>query len=250
MSAAPPLVKTEAPRARRIMALVRLGLLVVLAVGVIVAFKLTPVGELLAEERMDALLERLGPWAWPAWILVYGVLLAAWIPGTPMTAVGAAVFGPLVAIPLNYLGAVLGAVLGFGVARVVGGRSMEELMSGRVPLYARYERLLRTRGFEAVLYLRLIPTPYNVVSYVAGLSPMSPARFTLATAVGIIPGSIAFTWLLGALVAAGRDGDFSALLEPRTLAAAGGYLVTASIPAMISVARRRYGWFAAMQESD
>lgn len=237
------LERTEAPRMRQIMALVRLALLFGLAVGVIAAFKFTPLGELLAEERMNALLESLGPATYPLWILLYGVLLALWIPGTPMTAIGAAVFGPAVAIPLNYAGAVLGAVIGFVVARVVGGRSVEELLSGRVPLYGRYERLLRTRGFEAVLYLRLIPTPYNVLSYVAGLSPLSLRRYTLATAIGILPGSIAFTYLLGALVEAGRQGDFSALLDLRTLAAIGGYVLAASIPAFLGVLRRRYGWF-------
>jgi uncharacterized membrane protein YdjX (TVP38/TMEM64 family) len=240
---APPVQRTEAPKTRTIMAIVRLFVLIVLIAGVIAAFRFTPVGELLDEETLGGIIDGLGGAAYPLFILLYAVMLALWVPGTPMTALGAAAFGPAVAIPLNYVGAVLGAVLGFVVARLVGGRSLEELVAPRVPLYRRYERLLQTRGFEAVFYLRLVPTPYTLVSYLAGLSRLPLSRYTLATSLGILPGSIALTYLMGVVVDAGRSGDFSTVWAPKTVAAVGAYLVVASIPAIVSILKSRYGWF-------
>ena len=243
--ASPPVQRTESPRKRTIMAVFRLGILFAMAAAMIALFKYTPVGDLLSAERTGVLLERLGPAAYPLWILLYALLIGLWIPGTPLTALGAAVFGPTVAIPLNYLGAVLGAVVGFLIARVVGGRAVEDLLAHRVPLYRRYERLLSRRGFEAMFYLRLIPTPYTVLSYVAGLSPtLTLGKYTLATALGILPGSIATTYLMGSLFEAARAGDWSAMLSPSTLLAFGGYAVAASLPAFVAVARSRWGWFS------
>lgn len=244
-----PLAGGETPRGRgRLLALARLAALLGLAAAMLLAFRYTAIGDLLSAERSAALLEQLGPLAYPLWICVYAVLIGLWVPGTPLTALGAAVFGPIVAIPLNYAGAVLGAVVGFMVARLVGGRAVEELFAHRFPLYRRYESLLATRGFEAMLYMRLIPTPYTLVSYLAGLSPsLGLRRYTLATAIGILPGSIAFTYLLGTLVDAARDGAWSALFTPQTALAAGGYALVAALPAGVSFARRRWGWFARIE---
>ncbi len=232
-------------------AFLRLGLIVLLAIGVFALFKYSPIGELLSEERTGALLEQLGFAAYPLWILLYAVLIGVWVPGTPLTAFGAAVFGPVVAIPLNYLGAVLGAVVGFVVARAIGGTAVDELFAPRFPLYRRYEETLSKRGFEAILYMRLVPTPYTLVSYLAGLSPsLTLGRYTLATAIGIIPGSFAFTYLLGTLVDVGRSGDWAALLTWQTVVAAGGYLVVASLPALVSYGRKKWGWFASVATDD
>lgn len=234
---------------RGFLALLRIAVLFALAAGVLLLFRFTPVGELLSEERIGIVLERLGPLAYPLWIVLYAVLIGLWVPGTPLTALGAAVFGPLVAIPLNYCGAVLGAVVGFVIARAVGGTAIEDVFAPRFPLYRRYEEMLSERGFEAILYMRIIPTPYTLVSYLAGLSPSLTLRqYTLATAIGIIPGAIAFTYLLGVLVDVARSGSWDGMWTWQTGLAIAGYLLVASLPALVTYGRKRWGWFASVGE--
>ncbi len=215
----------------------------------ILIFKYTPLREFLTEEHAAQVVEGLGIGAAPVWILGYAILIALWIPGTPLTLIGAAVFGPIAAIPLNYAGAVLGSSLGHTIARLVGGDSLQSLLSARFPRFGDYQRVLERRGFEAVLYLRLIPTPYTLISWLGGLSPVGLGRFSLATAIGILPGSISFTYLLGMGVEFARTKDAGLFFEPLTLGAIGLYAFALSIPALLAVARRRWGWFAGVAEA-
>lgn len=51
-------------------------------------------------------------------------------------------------------------------------------------------------GFFAILAARLIPLiSFDLISYAAGLTKISFKRFFLATFIGIIPGTIFYTWL-------------------------------------------------------
>lgn len=233
---------------RKTIALFRLSLVLLFAVGMFLAFRYTPLGDLFTEENISQLVDGLGIGAAPVWILSYAVLIALWVPGTPLTLIGAAIFGPIAAIPLNYAGAVLGSSLGHMIARLVGGDSLQELLSARFPRFEGYQRILEKRGFEAVLYLRLVPTPYTLISWLGGLSPVGLGRFSAATAIGILPGSISFTYLLGMGVEFARTKDTGLFLEPLTLGAVGLYAFALSIPALLAVARRRWGWFAAVAE--
>lgn len=229
-------------------AMVRLGAIGVLAVGLFLVFRYTPIVGLLSEDGMAGVLEYFGPAAAVIWVFIYAILIALWVPGTPLTAIGAAVFGRAAAIPLNYCGAVLGSSLGYLIARLVGGDSLQALLAARFPRFLRYQKVLEARGFEAVLYLRLVPTPYTMISWLGGLSPVGIGKFTAATAIGIIPGSIAFTYVLGTLVEFFATGDMSLWFEPATLGSIALYAFALSLPLLLAFARRKWGWFAGVAE--
>lgn len=229
-------------------ALLRLAAIAAIAVTLFLVFRYTPLGAVLSEDGMTAVLAHFGPAAAVIWVLIYAVLIALWVPGTPLTAIGAAMFGRAAAIPLNYCGAVLGSSLGYVIARLVGGDSLQSLLATRFPRFERYREVLERRGFEAVLYLRLIPTPYTLVSWLGGLSPVSLGKFTAATAIGIIPGSIAFTYVLGTVVEFFRTGDVGLWFEPYTLGSIALYGFALSLPVLLAYARRKWGWFEAVAE--
>ncbi len=235
-------------RSKRIRAILRLGVMAAIAVGVLAALRVTPLGELLVEENIQAMLDAVGPGAAPAFVVLYAVLIALWVPGTIMTVAGAAIFPTGLAIILNYAGAVCGSALGFVIARRLGGDALDATFGDRSPLYARYRGAMETRGFETILYLRLIPTPYNALSWLAGMSPMSLARFTAATAIGIVPGSVAITYLADAFADAFFAGDWSAFVSVRTLSAMALFAGVAAIPTAIRVARERWSWFGGIPD--
>lgn len=230
-------------RVARLQALARLALIAALALGVMALVRYTPLGDALAQENIEAMLERLGRWAIPAFIVTYALMLALWIPGTVMSLAGIAVFGTWTAVPVNYAGAIIGAALGFVFARAMGGDALDALLGGRFRLYERYRDLIARRGFETILYLRLVPTPYNAVSYLAGLSPISLPRFVVASALGTLPGSIAVTVLLGTVFEGLRAGDLSVLVSWRMLGAIALYTPVAMLPRFTRMARERWGWF-------
>ena len=238
-------------RRQRLVAFAKLFALAMAFVVGVLAIRFTPLGEWLSEESLGAAISAFGPLAPVVFVAVFAVLLAFWVPGTVLTLAGAAVFG-VWAIPLNYLGSLLGAVLGFLLGRRAGEDTLEHLLGARWSAGSRYRRLLEERGFESVLYLRMIPTPYTLISYLAGLSPISLRTYTLATALGIIPASIAFTFLLETAIRVVRAGEWSALASPRVVGAIALYAVALSIPFVLEFGRRRFGWFAkvAVPEDD
>lgn len=237
-----------APKQHRLPPALRLFLLGVLAIGLIAVVRLTPMQEWFGEERLRGFVEAAGPWAIPGYIVLYAVCLALWIPGTVVTLVGAALFPAHIAVPTTYLGALGGAILGFGIARGIGGDALQRVLQNRWAGYAKYQEKLERRGFETVVILRLLPTPYNLVSYLAGLSPIPTRHYVIATSLGILPGSIAFTLLLGSVIQAFRAGDWMAIFSWQTLASTTLFLPVIAMPRILRWGRRRFGWFGGPED--
>ena len=149
--------------------------------------------EFLRSGGASELLRSLGPNAPIAYVLLMGLLMTLWVPGTLIVLVGTAVFSPNQALLLNYLGSLTAALFGFATARLIGGNALQQLIARRAPTLLRFQRKLASEGFLTIFYLRLIPTPFNAISYLGGLSPVSAPTYLAATALAILPGSFAFT---------------------------------------------------------
>jgi uncharacterized membrane protein YdjX (TVP38/TMEM64 family) len=86
-------------------------------------------------------------------------------------------------------------MLAYGVGRYFGQGMLDaEQSSGLIQKYARQ---MRENSFEAVLIMRLIFLPYDLVHYIAGFLKIDWRAFLLATIIGSIPGTISIV-LLGA----------------------------------------------------
>jgi uncharacterized membrane protein YdjX (TVP38/TMEM64 family) len=117
-----------------------------------------------------------------AWVL----LTPALFPGTVLAAAGGLAFGTVGGVALAWAGAVLGGLVTFTVARTVGRRRAQRLVT-RVPALVRVQALLERRGFAAILAARLMPgVPATGLYYAAGVSPVRPRAFAAAMAVGAL----------------------------------------------------------------
>lgn len=177
-------------------------------------------------------------WIGPAvYVVAYATLTVALVPGALLTASGGVLFGIATGSLLTLLGATLGAVAAFLVARGSGRQAVDRLVAGRV---ARVDRWLGDRGFVAVLTLRLVPlVPFNAANYAAGVTAIRLRDFAGGTAVGIVPGVVVYT-TLGA-----RASDPTG---PVFLLAAAGLLVLAVVGVL--VVRRPGAGSAHHQDSD
>lgn len=64
---------------------------------------------------------------------------------------------------------------------------------------------MEKNGFVYVLWFRLVPfLNFDVVSYVAGLARVKWIPYTLATVIGMFPGTVAYNFLGGSLL----EGDW------------------------------------------
>ena len=143
-----------------------------------------------------------GAWAPLMYLLAYGQPLVP-LPASVMTATAGLVFGTRWGIPAALTSATLRACTQFVVARLLGQEAVEKLLRGK-KLSSLYQTTGRI-GFKTVFLIRIIPSfPFDVQNYALGFSEVRFAPYALATAVGMIPGTVAFVYFGNSLTDMGR----------------------------------------------
>jgi len=128
-----------------------------------------------------------------AFVMIYVGLTVLLFPAVVATLAGGALFGVVAGSLITLVAAVLGATIAFAIGQRLGQADVQRLIGGRA---ARLEEWMRQRGFVALLYARLVPiVPFNLLNYAAGMAGMSLRSYVAATAIGIIPGTVAYTAL-------------------------------------------------------
>lgn len=93
---------------------------------------------------------------------------------------------------LSLSGSILGASLGFCLARILG----QEWAQPKAAALGKWGTHIKNNSFSIVFISRLIPIlPSAAVNYAAGLSPMTYPTFLLATLLGKIPMIIWESWV-------------------------------------------------------
>ncbi len=147
-------------------------------------------------------------------ILIYTVRPLLLFPATLLTIAAGFVFGPILGVLLIVIGSNASALLAYVVGRFFGQGLLSEGRAGGI--VQRYTTRLREHSFETVFLLRLLFAPYDLVNYLAGFLRIRWIPFIVATALGALPGTLAFT-LFGASIER-FDGGIPAL-NPWVLAA-------------------------------
>ena len=133
-------------------------------------------------------------WAAPVvFIGLYAMVTLAPVPKNVLSAVAGLLFGLLQGVLLVLVAALIGALVAFGLGRGLGRAAVERLTSTKVH---EIDALLARRGLMAVIAVRLIPVvPFTAINYTAGLTAVRPRDYTLGTAIGIVPGTVAYVTL-------------------------------------------------------
>jgi len=138
-----------------------------------------------------------GPWFPLAFLAAHIVVTVFPFPRTAFTLAAGLLFGPYLGIPLAVLASAASAVIALLLVRAAGWQ-----LSRLVP-HPRMDSLdarLRERGWPAVMSMRMIPAvPFSVANYAAGASAVRLLPYTLATLVGLLPGTAAVVILGDAL---------------------------------------------------
>lgn len=217
------------PRARAVAKLVLLAAVLGAAAWFAVRSATTP-------EDVAAYLTAIRGSAWAPVLFVvgYAVLSTLEFSGAVLTLAGGAVFGFGWGAVLNTLGANLGATGAFWLARSLGRDGVRAFLGNRLAVV---DRLTEAQGFVWLLRLRLIPiVPFNLLNIAAGMSAMSWHTFAAATAIGILPGTLVYTWFADGVVAGIREASREALL--RAAVAGGALLLLTFMPWVVSRLRR------------
>jgi uncharacterized membrane protein YdjX (TVP38/TMEM64 family) len=131
---------------------------------------------------------KLGLWG-PLAVIALMVLaiLVSPIPSAPIALAAGALYGHTWGTVYVLLGAEIGALAAFGIARLVGYEVLRRWLGERLSLgWLGSQNAL----MGLVLVSRLLPfISFDIVSYAAGLTVLSFWRFAVATLAGIVPAS-------------------------------------------------------------
>lgn len=134
--------------------------------------------------------------------------------GALLTVAGGLLFGTLIGGALAVIGATLGAVTLFLIARSAAAGPMAARGGATV---AGLRKELRQNGFAYLLALRLIPlVPFWLVNLAAALSGIGLRQFAIATFIGIMPATFVIASVgagIGDVVARGEQPDLNILLS-------------------------------------
>jgi uncharacterized membrane protein YdjX (TVP38/TMEM64 family) len=138
-----------------------------------------------------------GVWFPLAFLAAHIVVTVFPFPRTAFTLAAGLLFGPYLGIPLAVLASTVSAVVALLLVRAAGWQ-LNRLVSH--PRVDSLDARLRERGWLAVVSMRMIPAmPFSVVNYAAGASTVRVLPYTLATVVGLLPGTAAVVVLGDAL---------------------------------------------------
>ncbi|MDH4045241.1 MAG: VTT domain-containing protein [Gemmatimonadota bacterium] len=114
------------------------------------------------------------------------------LPAEVPAMVNGMVFGPALGAGVTWAGGLVGAVISFEIARRWGRPAAERFLPKR--LLDSANRFVHAAGWSGLLAARLIPTvAFTALNWGLGLSAIPRRTFLWTTALGILPGAVAFT---------------------------------------------------------
>lgn len=180
------------------------GLALVLALGALywLLHDSGAIATLLDAGALKPQVDRLGPWGPLAVIgLMVLAILVSPIPSAPIALAAGALYGHGWGTLYVLLGAEIGALAAFGIARLAGYEVLRHRFGERLSLgWIGSQNALMGLVFAS----RLLPfVSFDLISFAAGLTLLSWWRFAIATFAGIVPASFLLAHF-GAEMAAGE----------------------------------------------
>ncbi|MEJ2871612.1 TVP38/TMEM64 family protein [Actinomycetospora sp. OC33-EN08] len=189
-------------------------LLGVLAAVAVVAFVVPlPSPSELREWVMTA-----GPVAPLVFFLVHAVITTTPIPRTAFTLAAGLMFGPAWGVAIAVAASMVSALLGFWIARRLGGRAIARLGPKRVQML---EERLCERELLTVTSSRLVGIPFAPLNYTLGVTSVRWPAYVVGTLVGLVPGTAAIVFLGDAVTGGISPQSFIAFAISGTLGLAG-----------------------------
>lgn len=160
------------------------------------------------------------------YFLIYVVAVVFFMPGSVVTLVGGALFGPWLGLLYVSIASTTAAACAFLIARYFAADWVERKASGKIQTV---KDGIETEGWRFVAFTRLVPIfPYNLLNYLFGLTKIDFWTYTGVTWLCMLPGTFAYVYTgYAAKVAAAGDTGVKQLLI--TLSIAAGLLVLASM---------------------
>jgi len=191
---------------------VRVGLpILALAVFVVLAWR-HGYFDLKNPQRLEGAAQRAQdvPLLGPIFVAVYATLAAFAAPVSPLAYGAGAVFGLVRGTLYVMIASLIGATAGYFLARSAWSGVARRLLGG---FHDKMREMRKGNLFITTLRLQLLPVmPFGIFNYAAGVSHFRFLPFITATAVGILPGTVAAVYVGDRVMAGITKSDKSAFI--------------------------------------
>ena len=128
-------------------------------------------------------------------VLVYVVATVFLIPGSAITIGAGTLFGLKTGLIVVVLGANLGALAAFLLARTLLRAKVAAWAAGN-PKFRSLDQAIGKQGFKMVLLTRLSPVfPFVLLNYFLGLTAVRTGAYVLANLIGMLPATFLFVYI-------------------------------------------------------
>lgn len=127
------------------------------------------------------------------YILIYAAATTFMVPGSALTIAGGFLFGLVIGTPATVIGATIGASILFFASKTSIGAVLRDVAG---PFVEKMRAGFAQNPVSYMFALRLIPIfPFAAVNIAPGLLGAKYRDYLLTTLFGIIPGTLAYTWI-------------------------------------------------------
>lgn len=182
----------SADNTKRILAILKLILLLIIVAGIPAFLYFRFGSEIFSADAASRMVAYLKAHESTAALLIIGIqvlqVVICVLPGQPIQFAASYMFGVLGGLALSLIGAVIGVVISFYTAKILG-RDAVHMIFGEEKVADYQKKLNSGKGLSIALLIYLIPgIPKDLVSYVAGISEMRFIPFLIVATLGRIPG--------------------------------------------------------------
>lgn len=163
--------------------LLRLGVLVGLIVGAVLAVRSTGMGprEILA--WVQDVMTSAGALGIVAFIVIFALGELAHVPGLVFVSAAALAFGPLLGAVVGYAGAFISVCVSFWVVRTIGGQLLSKIER---PFFKKIMDRLESQPIRVTIVLRLVLWMAPPLNYALAMSKMRFRDYAIGSAIGLV----------------------------------------------------------------
>jgi uncharacterized membrane protein YdjX (TVP38/TMEM64 family) len=194
--------------------------------------------------QFDQFVKSLGPLGPIAVAFAYVITTILFIPGSALTIGSGTLFGLKTGFLVVLVGANLGALCAFLLARTLLREKVANWAQGNAK-FRSLDRAVGNQGFKMVFLSRLSPVfPFNLLNYLLGLTAISTTAYILANLLGMLPGIFLYVYIGAAARDAIAGMDSSTGIYQQALKYV-GLLATLAVVIMVTRIARK-----AMREAE
>jgi len=135
---------------------------------------------------------------------LYVIAAVLLLPGSALTLGAGFVYGVVWGTVIVFPAAVVASLIAFGIARRIAHSAVQQRVA-RHRRFAAIDRAIGRAGFKITMLLRLSPViPYGLLNFGLGVTSVRFRDYAVATAVGMLPGTVMYVYL-GSLVTTASD---------------------------------------------